>query len=472
MTDIFNDIAGFGGTLLYTLPPFLFVLAVVVFVHEFGHFQVARWFNTRIDSFSIGFGPEIFGWNGRRGTRWKVCWIPLGGYVKFHGDMGAASVPDREALERMRAEDKDVGSLFHFKPVWQRAAVVAAGPFANFFLAIGIFALLVLFIGERVLSPKVDAVVPGSPAEVAGFQPGDLILEIDGRKIDSFEELQHIVALNLASELNVVVLRDGDQRVTLMVRPELQEATDPLGRPGSMRRIGIERKLPALIGNVLPDSAAGQAGLEPDDLVVEIDGTRIDSFNSLLEIVRASPDKALTFVVLREGQGEVSLEVIPKGTEERDEAGDVRIVGKLGITQGTSTEDVRIIRYGPVGAVGYGVERTWDLITGTLSYVAGIFVGTQSADQVGGPIRIAQMSGQIASFGITALISFIAVISVSIGLINLFPIPILDGGHLLFYAYEAIVGQPLSEKAQEVGFRIGLALVLGLMIFATWNDLV
>lgn len=376
MAAIFDWVTGFGGTML----AFLFVLAIVVFFHELGHFQVARWFRTKVDSFSIGFGPEIFGWLDRQGTRWKVCWIPLGGYVKFAGDDNPASVPDREHLERLRAEGVDSASLFHFKPVGQRAAIVAAGPFANFILAIVIFAFLAMLVGERILMPRVDVVTPDSPAAEAGFEPGDVVTVINGRSIDSFAELQQRVALSPSTPLDITVLRDGDRTVDLKVTPEAVEITDRFG--------------------------------------------------------------------------------------------NTQTIGRLGIQRDSSGEEVRVVHHGPLSAVGYGVERTWDIITATMGYIGGIFAGTQSADQLGGPVRIAQMSGQVASFGIAPLFTFIAIISVSIGLLNLFPVPLLDGGHLVFYAYEAVVGRPLPERVQEVGFQIGLALLIALMIFATWNDLV
>ncbi|MGF1455827.1 MAG: RIP metalloprotease RseP [Alphaproteobacteria bacterium] len=376
MAAILDWMTGVGGTLL----AFLFVLAIVVFFHELGHFQVARWFRTKVDSFSIGFGPEIFGWLDGKGTRWKLCWIPLGGYVKFAGDDNPASVPDKEHLERLRASGADVDALFHFKPVGQRAAIVAAGPIANFILAIVIFALLAMIVGERILLPRVDQVTTESPAAAAGFEPGDVVTAINGRSINSFAELQQRVALNPSTPLDITVRRDGDREVVLTVTPEAVEITD---RFGNTQRIG-----------------------------------------------------------------------------------------RLGIQRDTSGEEVRIEHHGPISAIGYGTERTWDIITATLGYIGGIFAGTQSADQLGGPVRIAQMSGQVASFGIAPLFTFIAIISVSIGLLNLFPIPMLDGGHLVFYAYEAVAGRPLPERIQELGFQIGLAMLIALMIFATWNDLV
>lgn len=368
--------AQFGGFLSYAVP-FLFVLTIVVFFHELGHFMVARWCKVSVDVFSIGFGPEIFGWNDRKGTRWKVCWIPLGGYVKFSGDQSAASTPDMDALEGM--SDSDRKGIFYFKPLWQRAAVVAAGPIANFILAIVIFAVIFSVIGRMDTSARVDVVSADSAAAAAGFKPGDLVLDIDGSTISSFSDMQRIVSTSADKSLNVLVERGGVQ-TTLKVTPRLKEITDRFGNKHRIGLLGISRKM---------------------------------------------------------GKGEAKLK-----------------------------------RAGPIEAVWLGTREVYFVISRTFSYLGGVITGREKADQLGGPLRIAQISGQVASIGFTALINLAAVLSVSIGLINLFPIPMLDGGHLLFYAFEAVRGKPLSEQMQEYGYRLGLALVLMLMIFATWNDLV
>ncbi len=365
---------GFGG-FLFVLASFLFVLTVVVFVHELGHFLVARWCGVKVSAFSIGFGREIFGFFDRHGTRWRFAWIPLGGYVKFMDDENAASVGSAEKLRDMSAEER--AGAFHAKPLWQRAAVVAAGPVANFLLAIVIFALMFSLIGVRSTAPRVDEVVPNSPAAAAGFMPGDVILEVAGTPVDSFTEVLRTVSASPGRELAIKVDRRGEV-LTLNVTPERQEVQDSLG------------------------------------------GT----------IVR----------------------------------------GIIGIRRVTTPETLEQRRAGPIEAVALGVRETKFIITSTLSYIGDVIIGRQSADQLGGPIRIAEVSGQVAKIGPEALLNLIAVISVSIGLINLFPVPLLDGGHLLFYAIEGLRRKPLSEKTQDIGFRIGLALVLMLMVFATWND--
>jgi regulator of sigma E protease len=363
------------GLIGYVIP-FLFVLTIVVFFHELGHFLVARWAGVKVLTFSLGFGPELFGFNDRHGTRWKVSAIPLGGYVKFFGDDSEASTPSPDALHAMTAEERKVS--FHHKKVGPRAAIVAAGPFANFLLAIVIFAALFTFYGKPSQTARVDTVQENSAAAAAGFQPGDVVTAIDGVAIDSFTDMQRIVSSRAGAPL-VFTVKRGEAVVTLTGTPQLREIKDSFG---NAHRIGV-----------------------------------------------------------------------------------------LGITRATGPGDIVTKPVSPATAVWLGVKETWFVIDRTVSYITGIFVGRENPDQVGGPIRIAQISGQVATIGLAALIHLTAVLSVSIGLLNLFPVPLLDGGHLLFYAVEAIRGKPLSERSQELGFRVGLALVLMLMIFATYNDI-
>lgn len=371
-------IGNFGESLGGYLIPFLFVLTIVVFFHELGHFLVARLCGVKVETFSIGFGREIVGWNDRHGTRWKVSWIPLGGYVKFVGDESAASTPDRRRLAEIPPEER--GGLFHFKPLHQRAAVVAAGPFANFVLAILLFAGLFTFAGQTVATPVVDGVQPDSAAAEAGFRPGDLVLSIDGTTIESFEEMQRIVS--------------------------------------------------------------------------------------------ASAGQSLTFLVKRADGETLSLNATPRLEEMKDRFGNVHRIGLLGIQRDVKEGNFRVVKSDPLTSVWLGAKETWFIVARTMDYIGGIFAGREDAGQLGGPLRIAQVSGQVAAIGFGALISLTAVLSVSIGLLNLFPVPMLDGGHLLYYAVEAVRGRPMGDQAQEYGFRIGLALVMMLMVFATWNDLV
>jgi regulator of sigma E protease len=356
--------------------PFLFVLTIVVFFHELGHFLVARWAGVKVLTFSLGFGPELFGFNDRHGTRWKVSAIPLGGYVKFFGDDSEASTPSSDTLAAMTEEER-AGS-FHHKKVGPRAAIVAAGPIANFILAIVIFTCLFTFFGKPSTTARVDKIEANSAAAAAGFQVGDIVTDIDGTAIGAFSDMQRIVSVHAGDQLTFTVKR-GDATVQLRGTPELREVKDPFG---NAHRQGV-----------------------------------------------------------------------------------------LGITRATAPGDVVTERVDPATALWLGVKETWFVIDRTLAYIGGVFTGREAADQVGGPLRIAQISGQVATIGVAALIHLAAVLSISIGLLNLFPVPLLDGGHLLFYAVEAVRGRPLSDRAQEMGFRIGLGLVLMLMVFATYNDI-
>lgn len=375
--DWLATITGATGSLFLTLMSFLVVLTVVVFIHELGHFLVGRLCGVGVTAFSIGFGKELVGWTDRHGTRWKISAIPLGGYVKFVGDLNPASVSDQDQLGQMSATERAVS--FPHQNVAKRAAIVAAGPIANFILAIAIFAGFNYFSGRLVLEPRIEAVQPGSAAEKAGFQPKDLILTIDGKRIETFADMQLLVS-----------------------------------------------------------SSAGEG---------------------------------LVFTVDRAGQ-EVTLSAVPSFVERATPFGKQRI-GLLGVEASRDPEAVKRVSYTFVGALKAGVSETWNLVDRTFNFLRRLILGWESADQLSGPIGIARASGTAFDVGgVYSLVTLIGFMSVSIGLINLFPIPLLDGGHLLFYAIEAIRGRPLSEKAQEIGFRIGFAIVAMLMIFATWNDLV
>ncbi len=363
--------AGWTGWII----PFLFGLSVVVFFHELGHFLVARWCGVRVLVFSVGFGPEIAGFNDRHGTRWKISAIPLGGYVKFFGDENAASMPDTAAAAAMNAEERK-HSFFH-KTVGQRAAIVAAGPIANFILAIVIFATVFALFGRQTTLARIDSVQPESPAAAAGFRSGDVVLAIDGRRIESFSDMQRIVSANADRTLQFQIERGGAP-MTLTATPALRRGKDNFGNATCHAVLGVSRAMRA--------------------------------------------------------------------------------------------DDVKTETVGPLAAVWLGAKESWFIVDRTISYIGGLFAGRECVDQLGGPIRIAQISGQVATMGFVPILHLAGMLSVSIGLLNLFPVPLLDGGHLLFYAIEKVRGRPLSERAQEMGFRVGLALVLMLMIFTTFND--
>ena len=358
--------------LLDYIIPFLLILTVLVFVHELGHFWIARRNGVRVETFSIGFGPEIIGFNDRSGTRWKFSAVPLGGYVKMFGDAGAASTPSGE-LRQMAPEERALA--FHHKRLGQRAAIVAAGPAANFIFAIILASILFMTAGRPFTPPEVGSVVPDSAAARAGIQPGDRIVELDGTTIERFEDIQRIVQLSPGEPLQAVVAREGSQ-LRIRVTPDRQEETDRFGNVHVFGRLGIQR-----------------AGLET-------------------------------------------------------------------------------VQLNPWQALAAAVDHTV-VTTGTILKVVGqMITGARSADELGGIGRIAHISGEVSQIGLVAIVNFMIMLSINLGLINLFPIPMLDGGHLLFYAIEAVRGRPLGERAQEYGFRIGFALVIGLMLFATWNDLV
>lgn len=374
------------------LLPFLIVLTVLVFVHEMGHYLIAKYCGVRIDAFSVGFGPELFGWTDRTGTRWKFSAIPLGGYVKMFGDADVTSRPAK--VEDVPAEDlhdgehtgdwadgtarplteEEKAASFHHKTLSQRSWIVAGGPLANFLLAIVILTGLFAMHGQPTTPPVITGIQANSAAAAADIRLGDRIIKINGESISRFEQIRRVVQVGLNAPLDIVILRDGTE-VEMTVRPTLVTVEDNLGNRYQTARLGIQAE----------------------------------------------------------------------GTE--------------------------FVKHGVVESVWYAVEETGSLTMATLNAVWQIVVGTRSADELGGPIRIAQMSGQVAEISVVSVIWFMAILSVNLGLINLFPVPMLDGGHLLFYGIEALRGRPLGEKAQEYGFRIGLALVLSLFVFVTWNDL-
>jgi regulator of sigma E protease len=377
--------------------PFLFVLGLVVTIHELGHFLAAKWCGVAIDRFAINFGRPLLKWKDRSGVQWQVGWIPLGGYVRFSGDESAASVPDHEDLEHLRREvlakegPVALRRYFHFKPVWQRAIVVVAGPLANFVLSTALFALLLMTVGESKAPPRIAQVMPGGVAEASGFKVGDIVRTMDAARAEDVTDLQQYVSLRAGTPIHFTVTR-GSETVSLAATPAMGEIPTPLGKQ--------------------------------------------------------------------------------KG-------------GLLGVHIEPFAAEASHKRYGPIRAVAGGAERTWDTLKTTVFVIGRLLHGQVPADQLSGPLGIAQTSGAIAHLGaagepnawyafvggLVALLGLAAVLSVSIGFMNLLPVPVLDGGHLLFYAYEAVMRRPLGARVQAAGYRLGLALVLGLLLFATWNDL-
>ncbi len=376
MSETLSGIFSTNGLLLGTLVPFLFVLTVVVFVHEMGHYLVGRWCGIGVKAFSIGFGPELIGFNDRHGTRWKLSAIPLGGYVKFVGDMSATSTPD--ATEMASLSDAERRVAFHVQPIWKRAATVAAGPIFNFLLTIAVFAVMFSIYGRFVSEPMVAEVRPDSPAAVAGFMPGDRFVSVDGSRVESFADVQRLVSGRAGDPIVFVLLRDGKE-ISLTATPELSEQTDALG-------------------------------------------------NAIK-------------------------------------------VGLIGVVNNEELGQPRVIEFSPVGAVVEAVSETGHIIARTGQFLQRFVAGREDKCQLGGPVKIADMAGKAAKLGFEWLVQLMAMLSVGIGFLNLLPIPPLDGGHLVFYGIEAVKGRPVSERAMEAVYRVGLFLVLAFMAFVFWNDL-
>jgi regulator of sigma E protease len=454
--DIF---ANFGESLFW----FLVLLTPLVFVHELGHFLIARWNGVRVDVFSIGFGPELFGWKDKTGTRWKVCAVPLGGYIKMFGEH-ALEGGDDETPRDMTEEEKKVS--FDQKRLSQRAWIVFAGPAANYLFAIIVIACSFAFLGQRYTPPEIGTVAESSAAAEAGLRPGDLILSIDGERVRRFEEIVTKVAMRPGEAMILEIDREGSV-MTLPVTTGVIEARMIDNTMQKIGDLGIRYPMPALIMSVIDDSAASQSGMMTGDIIVEIDGIEIEHFEDLQKIVADSPGKSFSFVVLRDGRRmTVSATIGSREVELRD--GGTRVIGLLGVQVDAVT---KIIKLGPGEAVVAAADWAYELTAGSLMAIGQIVTGKRDSNQMGGPIMIAQVSSEAAKRGLVGFLEFMAMISVSLGLINLFPVPVLDGGHLLFYGIEAVRGRPLGERAQEYSFRIGLALVLSLMIFVTVNDL-
>ena len=357
--------------------PFIALIVVVVFIHEYGHYYFAKRYGVGVTDFSIGFGKEMFGWNDKSGTRWKVCVIPLGGYVKFFGDRNVYSQADNDKIiKEYSKEDQD--KLFVLKPLYQRALIVFGGPLANFLLAILIFFSVYTFFGKDFTPAVINEVQKDSPAMVAGLKDNDIVVSIDGNEVTSIMDVSKYIMMSTDEIINFTVNR-YDQDLTFRVKPNIVEGEDNLGNKISKRMVGI----------------------------------KLGAYNN----------------------------------------------------------EVNHVKLGPTKALFYAVNEVYYVSTSSLKYIGSMLTGNGDTSQLGGPIRIAKISGQVAEFGILPFISLMAYISISLGLINLFPIPMLDGGHLMFYGIEKVLGRPLSQKTQEGFFRIGMFLLLSLMFFTTFNDL-
>ena len=357
--------------------PFIILILIVVFIHEYGHYYFAKKFGVGVTDFSIGFGKEIFGWNDKSGTRWKICWIPLGGYVKFFGDRNVYSQADhKEILEKYSEEDQK--KLFTLKPLYQRSLIVFGGPLANFLLALVIFFSIYTFVGKDFTPAVINEVQKDSPAMAGGLKQNDVILEIDGNKVESIMDVSKFITMSTDEIIDFKVKRSYDELI-LKIKPNIVPGEDNLGNKLNKRIVGI----------------------------------KLGAYNN----------------------------------------------------------EINHIKLGPAQAIYHAAHEVYFVGISSLKYIGAMIFGKADTSQLGGPIRIAKISGQVAEFGVLAFISMMAYISISLGLVNLFPIPMLDGGHLMFYAFEKVLGRPLSQKTQESFFRIGIFLLISLMFFTTFNDL-
>ncbi len=357
--------------------PFIALILVVVFIHEYGHYYFAKRYGVGVTDFSIGFGQEIFGWNDKSGTRWKICWIPLGGYVKFFGDRNVFSQADQEKIIK-KYNEEDRKKLFVLKPLYQRVLIVFGGPLANFLLALVIFFSIYTFIGKDFTPAVINEVQSDSPAMVGGLKQNDVILEIDGNEVQSIMDVSKYIMMSTDDFIDFKVKRSYDE-LLLKIKPNIVLSEDNLGNKINKRVVGI----------------------------------------------------------------------------------------KLG----AQNNEINHVKLGPAKAIYHAAHEVYYVSTSSLKYIGAMIFGKADTSQLGGPIRIAKISGQVAEFGLIAFISMMAYISISLGLVNLFPIPMLDGGHLMFYAFEKVLGRPLSQNTQEGFFRIGLFVLLSLMVFTTFNDL-
>jgi regulator of sigma E protease len=440
--EFISEYAGFGWNgLTDFIIPFLIVLSVLVFVHEWGHYIVARMCGVKVEKFSIGFGKELWGFTDSAGTRWKVSLIPLGGYVQMFGDQDPASAKASDDAKAMSADDLKVA--FFSKPVWQRALIVFAGPAINFLFAIILLMALYMSVGKPVNPPVASAVMIDGAAFEAGIRPQDRIVSIDGKAIESFSDIQRQVAISLDRPLDLIVNRAGED-VALSVTPKLESLEDRFGFSHSRGLIGI-------MGTEKGIDIASLKSINAVDMSSE---TTMDIQSRLQNMI---------------GQGAVL------GLPSGDDVQNVSVIitkiedGQLFLSD---IEGKEIVSYGVIQSASGAIKETWFIITGTLEAIGQIITGTRPVTELGGIVRIGAIAGDAAQNGLIAIITFTALLSINLGLINLFPIPLLDGGHLVFYAYEAVFRKPMSEKVMDYAFKFGMAFLVCLMVFANLNDIV
>ncbi len=468
--DLFAFLQSVNANFLIYVAAFIVVLSILVFVHEWGHYIVARMFGIKVDTFSIGFGRELFGFNDRAGTRWKVSLIPLGGYVKLFGDVDPASVKhsentkDETTNEIRPLSDDERKVAFFAKPVWQRALVVFAGPAINYIFAVILLAGLFMAYGRPVTPPIVGAVSAVSSANKAGFLPGDRILSIDGAQIDSFEDLKRAMLLSVGQEHHFRVRR-GDEEISLYPSPEIETIEDRLGFKHSRGLLGVYSPGMRLklsdISSIEGVSYNAESLEDQEQLLNDLRRRLNASFE--IGIREFDPETG-------EESGERLVIITPLALEntlrQSSENPDEPIVLNLFVNESRT-----FIEYSPVGAFIGAVDQTIEITINTVQALSQIITGSRSVKELGGVIRIGTVAGDMAKQGLVSLIFFTALLSINLGFINLLPVPILDGGHLVFYAVEAVQGQPVSEQVQEYAFRAGFVFLISLVVFTNINDI-
>jgi len=443
------------------LPYFVLVLTLLVFVHEYGHYWVGRRFGIHAEVFSIGFGPEIFGWTDRNGTRWKVSAIPLGGYVKFLGDNDATSATATDAP--LSAGDRK--RAFFSQPLYARAAVVLGGPAANLLFAFLLLTGVFFFAGEP-YSPATVAVQIDGPAARAGLRSGDQIVRLADNRIDRYEDIQEAQFLYWAKPMSVEYRRGGELLRGEIV-PQYCERTDRYNNTLRYGDLGIDQLIRPVVGAFTANSPAEAAGLKVGDLLVAIDGKPVEYFSRIPELIGTRGGQPVALKYERDGQyGETTI--VPIADKSVDCAGKEHVVGRLRVRPAAVTE---LRDHGVIGAMGAGVRAVWGMTSMFYTSMGQILTATRPVDELGGPIRIAKAAGEASFAGWVGILNLVIALSVVLGVFNLLPVPMLDGGHLAMYAYEAVRGKPLSLRAQEVGLKLGFALVIGMALIATFNDI-
>ncbi len=447
-------------SLLMTVFAFVLVLGPLVVVHELGHYLVARLFKVKIDAFSVGFGKELAGRTDKHGTRWKLSAVPLGGYVQFAGDTNAASMPAGD-IDELSPREREV--MFHAKPLWQRFLIVAAGPVTNLLFAVAVFAAFNMAFGKTVVEPDVVGFAEASDARAAGLRMGDRITAIEGTAVDTYFEILEQVAYFPGRTIAVNVERDGrDLVIPVKLTPKM--VRDQFGNEARIADLGVDFTAP-VVSEFAGESPGKRAGIKAGDRILAVGGTPVTSFEGVRRLIQPQPGKTVSITLLRDG-GERVIAVKLGAVPMLDEQGRQVLGGQLGIAGG------KVEQVGFGEAVELGAERSIDVMRMMVTGIAQIFTGERLVRELGGPIKIAKYSGEQFSLGWADFVYFVALISINLAFINLLPIPGLDGGHLAFYAAEAVRRKPLGQRSQEWAFRTGLALVLALMLFVTINDLV